>query len=571
MRNYLPRIMVFVFVLCLSGCYMHAIQGTAIDNIRGTLRNSIHDNNALEQKKRMVAQPPAAISLALLPELSSKYGSAKQRANADRFDISVHDVPAKTFFMGLVEGTRYNMVVDPNITGTISLDLKNVTISEAMEAVRELYGFEYRRTAHGFDVLPETLHTQIFTVNYLDVQRTGRSSTLINSSQISDKVGSTTSGASPTNSNTPAGATTPSNSALLGSGSIVDTRSEVDFWKELEATLKTMVGSKDGRSIVMNPQASLVIVRAFPSEIHAIGNYLDRIQTNLERQVIIEAKILEVELSDDFRSGIDWGRIGNGLSQTGNLVSAIPANGQMFNLTVKGKYSTIINLLAEQGNVQVLSSPRISTLNNQQAVIKVGGDSFFVTSVTSNSTPSTTSSSVAQSQTVGLTPFFAGITLDVTPQISSGGRITLHVHPSVSTVRDQVKEINLGTSGGQANVLSLPLAQSTIRESDSIVHAESGQVIVIGGLMQNRTEEEIKATPGVSKIPFLGTLGRDTAQHSRKSELVILLQPCIPNNDSWSGKMAQSDARFRDINRGFHVGARPEVFGTMGEKPRWQP
>jgi MSHA biogenesis protein MshL len=184
--------------------------------------------------------------------------------------------------------------------------------------------------------------------------------------------------------------------------------------------------------------------------------------------------------------------------------------------------------------VQVLSSPRVATLNNQKAIIKVGTDEFFVTDITSTATTSAVGTNFFP--TIELTPFFSGIALDVTPQISEDNRVTLHIHPSVSEVVDQQKTVTIGTLTQQ-----IPLALSTVRESDSIVRANSGQVVVIGGLMQDSINDENAATPGLSDIPVLGNAFKHKRRQSAKRELVILLRPVVVDDDEvWTREMDRS-------------------------------
>jgi MSHA biogenesis protein MshL len=201
-------------------------------------------------------------------------------------------------------------------------------------------------------------------------------------------------------------------------------------------------------------------------------------------------------------------------------------------------------------------------MNNQKAAIKVGNDEFYVTNVSTSQTANA-AGSVTPTQDVELTPFFSGITLDVTPQIDAQGDIILHIHPSISQVKDQQKQIDLGSNG----TLTLPLANSTIRESDTIVHAKNGQVVVIGGLMENHTQEGIAGFPPVANIPYLGALFRGTRQNSRKSELVILLRPMVVKRGTMTDKVKSEISRMRSLKRGFHVGSRPDIYGTEGEQP----
>lgn len=537
---------------------------------------------------------PSSVRNALIPDVSPQRISDSQ-TNYDqrRFNVAADKVPAKSFFMGLVEGTPYNVVVNPNINDNISLQLKNVTIEEAMDAVRDVYGYEYRRTSYGYEILPPEIQTQIFNVNYLDVKRTGKSLTELTSGEISQTLGGQSGNPGSTNQSgsTQSGGGGSNTVANYVPTSRVDTSSVMNFWKSLSTTLALMVGNKDGRSVVVNGQAGVVIVHAFPRELHMVARYLDRIQSNMNRQVILEAKILEVQLDDQFQSGIDWNLFGKGLINTPTTQSNVGGMNQigtntfpntditdfngMFALNVKGDFGVLIKLLQTQGNVQVLSSPRISTVNNQKAVIKVGQDEFFVTGVSSTTTVS--GSATIPTQNVTLTPFFSGITLDVTPQISKAGMVVLHIHPAVSNVKSQTTNITVGQVIGSSstgastsvpNNLSLPLALSDIRESDNIVRARNRQIVVIGGLMQNRMLEQTAGTPGLSKIPFLGALFRRTQQVSRKTELVILLRPIIVDKYSkaWTEDLERTDQEFESVRRGFHLGGLPEVFGTEGEK-----
>lgn len=579
---------VILSLLSLSGCYttktIHPTHGTPGDQIHAELDNSTAINKRHVKKSRSV---PRDVSDALMPSVDSM--SRDGQSSEKHFTVTAKKVDARAFFMQLMDGTSSNLVVSPDVSGTISLSLKDVTLQQALEAVHDSYGFEIRRTDYGYEIYPPSLQSRMFTVNYLDVKRSGKSYMQLSSGEISSKIGTVSSGSTggsnapaPSSSNAGAGPTT------QPSGSSVDTRSEADFWRDLSKTLKVMISDKDGRSVVLNPQAGVVIVHAFPNELQQVGKYLDRIQNNLDRQVILEAKILEVQLNDQYQEGINWNLIGkaiseaNPVSQNGGLAQAgsetfnhtdLQDFNSIFTLSVQGNFGALIKLLQTQGNVQVLSNPRISTVNNQKAVIKVGQDEFFVTGVSTQSPTVSGSIVTAPTQNVDLTPFFSGVTLDVTPQISSDGSVVLHIHPSVSTVKEQQKNIVLGTSTVTTpgvtptnNTYTLPLAFSTIRESDNIVHAESGQVVVIGGLMQNAAEEEVAGVPIMSKMPLIGPLFRRTSQISHKTELVILLRPVLADRQALLKQFSEADRTFGNVKRGFHSGGLPEVFGNEGEE-----
>lgn len=565
----------------LTSCHtMSATHQTSIEQIQSTMEQSISNNKAMYARSNQ--RLPSDVNTALLPPLSHYVNPVKSAPL--KFDVSANKIPAREFFMSLVAGTQLNMVVHPSINGTITLNLKNVTVRQAMDAVRDVYGYEYHTTSYGYEVLPPQLETQLFHINYLDIKRTGRSYIELNTGQVSSVGTITVGGTSNTGvTQTPGMPGTPGTNAVPGTISSIETRSEVQFWKDMEKAMINIIGTGDGRSVTINPQAGVMSIRAFPKELHNISRFVNSLQSSINRQVILEAKILEVQLNDVYDAGIDWAVLNNpaAVDASGNPVTNGAGIGQdgtrifgdtdlkelsgIFAVRINGNFKALIKLLQTQGNVQVLSSPHISTVNNQKAVIKVGQDEFFVTGVSTSNTIIGTNT--IPSQDVSLTPFFSGITLDVTPEISADDSIVLHIHPSVSRVKEQTKVVGLGTSStGDPNNLTLPLAKSTIRESDNVVRAKNGQVIVIGGLMQNTMDEIIAETPWVGKVPFIGAFFRRTKQESVKSELVILLRPVIATNQNEVKSLEQENKQFQILKRPFHTGGLPRVFGNEGER-----
>jgi len=496
---------------------------------------------SLEQSQNKVAPPPS-VQAALIPPLDIAGSSGV----GPRFDVAVNDMPARDFFLSLMQSAGQNLLVHPEVTGNITFSLSNVNLEEVLAAVRDSYGYDYRRTSYGYQIQPNQAITRTYDLNYLNVQRLGTTDTRVSSGQVT----------SSDNTGVGVGGTTTSSTSSTVNASQLLTSSNVDFWAEIREVIAMMIGAEEGNQVVVNPQAGLLVVRAASADQQAVENFLRQAQRNLQRQVILETKILEVNLSDGFQAGINWSFLQGqkGISLGGFATTAggvnipnIPLEGPdgiggVFGATFDfGNFEGVVQLLETQGDVRVLSSPRISTLNNQKAVIKVGTDEFFVTDV-STTTTSLAGGTTAPDLDITLTPFFSGISLDVTPQIDENDQITLHVRPTVSRVQDQNKSIQLGSAD---NVFNLPLALSTARQSDSIVRARSGQVVVIGGLLENRNSNDDANVPWLSKLPFAGALFQQQRKSLEQTELVILMRPQVVNDQVWLDELRKSSESFR--------------------------
>lgn len=465
----------------------------------------------------------------------------------DRFDIAVKDMPARAFFMGLMSDADVNVVTHPEVSGIISLELSNVSVREVLDVVRDVYGYEYQQRNNIYTIYPKKMRTEVFPINYIDVRRVGVSDTSVSIGEItssSARQGGTGGGGSLSSTNMAdilsmgeGENDRRSGGQGISPGSRVQTLNRTDFWQTVEQTVKSIIGGGvDGRSVMVNPQAGLVVVTAMPGELGSVRSFLTQSELIVKRQVVLEAKILEVRLNEGFEAGINWNSIQGQLQYSKNVAEfTSPADilavseaapeifASIFRVTDVGD---LLSLLETQGAVQVLSSPRVSTVNNQKAVIRVGSDEFFVTGISNNTTAS--AGATTTSPEVELASFFSGISLDVTPQISEDGDVILHIHPIISDVTDQQKEITIGDYS-----ISVPLALRDIRESDSIVRARSGQVIVLGGLMQESRSDYKSKRPILGDIPGLNALFRSKSKGTRKTELVILLRPIVVNDDTW--------------------------------------
>ncbi|WP_246498722.1 pilus (MSHA type) biogenesis protein MshL [Ideonella paludis] len=505
---------------------------------------------------------PAPLQLAAAPVASDPALEA-----TPRFDITMNNAPAAAVFAQLVSNTRYNMLVSPDVTGTVSLSLRDTTVMEALMSLRDLYGYDYKVQGNRITVFSNAVQTRLYRINYLPGRRQGASDIRVSSSSIT-QAGGGAGGQAQGAGNSAAGG---GNNGAGGVGSRAEdsahvrTTSDADFWREVQASLTALVGSTNGRQVVLNPAAGVVVVKATPGELRQVESYLNAVQINIERQVMIEAKIVDVALANDSQQGVNWaafGSLGSGkisfgtaapgavLGNSGDLSdgsnTATPggsfkpstAGGGIYGLAFQAtNFAAMLNFLETQGDVQVLSSPRIATLNNQKAVLKVGTDELYITGVSSNTSSTATSST--SSPTVTLQPFFSGIALDVTPQIDDQGNVILHVHPSISVVSERQKNVDLGSLGQY----KLPLATSAVNETDSIVRVRDGQIVAIGGLMTHNQKFDKSALPVLGNVPLLGNLFGQKAKVDRKRELVILMKPTVIRNEQWPESDADSRAR----------------------------
>jgi len=580
-RNNMQRWLAIAISLLIAGC---AEPPRRQDDATFDLIKREMDKAAQNRQPSSSAPASDVVSRALLPPMMVEMPRADAQKADARFDLSVNNAPASQVFLAVVSGTRYSMVLHPDVKGDLSVNLKDVTVTEALDTLRDLYGFDYTLQGNRITVLPASLQTRIFKVNYLQAMRRGQTETRVSSGSITDgsaSPGTPAPGSTPVPTVGPTGA---SNTRATVS-SRVTTTSDSNFWDDIQRSLTAILGTAAGRSVVVNSQSGVIVVRAMPNEQRSVEQFLSAMQLIVERQVMLEAKIIEVTLRDGFQSGINWAgfrdgntRFGAGvitpgtaLQREGTIGSATTrgpdgslrrdsvfaggsvagvasglalgagAAGGLFGLALQTQnFAALLTFLETQGGVNVLSSPRVATINNQKAVLKVGTDDFFVTNV--STTSATSGSSTTVTPTITVAPFFSGIALDVTPQIDAGNSIILHVHPSVSNVVEKNKIIDLGSLGS----FTLPLASSDVNETDTIVRVTDGNIVAIGGLMRQKSSNERSQVPGVGNAPGIGNLFRQRDTSSVKSELVILLKPTIIHGDSnWQEDLVQTGERIR--------------------------
>ncbi|WP_038891139.1 pilus (MSHA type) biogenesis protein MshL [Vibrio campbellii] len=530
------KLVVGIVIASLMGCSMGHRDPVEVKQV---LNESINEANS-----RALEDIPSSVQADLMPNLDSNVSS--KEGTLKRFRVQANAVEARSFFASLVKGTEYSVAIHPAVQGSITVDLSDVTLDEVLNVVQNMYGYDVVKSGKVIQVYPAGMRTVTIPVDYLQFKRSGRSLTSIVTGSVTSAGTSNSGGGSDDSDSSDSNNNNGDGSTTSTGGTRIETITESDFWPMLQQAVANLIGSGKGQSVVVTPQAGVITVRAFPDEIREVREFLGVSQERMQRQVILEAKILEVTLSDGYQQGINWSNMSASIGNSGSIVVdrnpvTLPLDaigtllGGQTNVTFSdGNFEAVMSFMATQGDLNVLSSPRITAANNQKSVIKVGTDEYFVTELSSNAGNGENSNAVPE---VELTPFFSGISLDVTPQIDNKGNVFLHVHPAVIEVEEEIKQLNLG---GDFQNIQLPLAKSSIRESDSVIRAKDGDVVVIGGLMKQQNLEQVSKVPFLGDVPALGNLFRNINNVTQKTELVILLKPTVVGVNTWQKELERS-------------------------------
>jgi len=448
-----------------------------------------------EQVIPEVKMPPPVITKSGLEEIPLVQLEEPQKPPERLYSIATRDSDIKSLLMSFSKDSEYNIILDPDVSGTVTMDLKRVTLEEALDAILTPLGYVYQKQANMIKVFRPTPETRIFTLNYLATVRTGTASV---------------------KAKTPGGVEKEDEVAA----EVISTE-KADIWDEIEKGLKQLL-SEDGKFLT-NKMASIIVVTDYPANLEKVAEFLEAIEGTIQRQVLIEARIIEVTLSDDYQMGLNWERILGGGRGTMDQTSFAPVSdaitGQTGVFQFAFNYNHVTGLLhamAAQGKVNIISKPRITTMNNQRAIIKVGTeDVYFKVEEDEGTTGKTTYTYTPEFFTIG-------VVLDVTPQIGPGDELTLHIHPVIT---EKVDEEEYPFGGGTGTVPTVPIV--SIRESSSVVRVKSGQTLVLAGLLMKKNSETIVGIPGLMNIPFLGSLFRYKKIETEKTELVVTLTPRI--------------------------------------------
>jgi MSHA type pilus biogenesis protein MshL len=515
---------------------------------------------------QMLAQAQPQPTEEKLQELLMPQGEEAKEIPEKLYSLFVRDADVQEVLLAFSKESDLNIVIDPELSGRVTIDLKRVTLKEVLNSILTPLGWTFRTDGKFIKIFRPQMETRFFTLNYVATKRGGKREVYASTGggMQNGLIGQQT-GAS-----TGQQITTASGNARTGYSDLVSV-DEIDLWEEIRKGLEAIVfGSAEekkayseaekmtftkvdekGKKLVINKSTGVICVSDYPINLNKVASFIEAIEGSSQRQVTIQAKILEVILNDEYKEGVNWkvieglprfvnlawgltnesgttgfpGGVGGFISGTttgtGTTASTITTPGT-FKIKPFGGVLTIgpggtevllsdiVQAISEQGDVKILSNPTISTLNNQKAIIRVGDqDVFFITGAVATQT---TVTQFIQPMTIDV-----GIILDVTPQIAEDGTIIMNIHPSITEKTGE----KLAPDGKS----TFPLL--SVRETDTTVRVKDGQTVIIAGLMQEKTEETFIGVPGLQSLPIFGNLFRHRSEKKRNVELVIMITPTL--------------------------------------------
>lgn len=510
------------------------------------------------------------------------------------YTVVVNDVPVKDLLFSIARDTQYNIDLYPGISGRVSLNAVSEPLPAILDRIARQANLRYEMNGKTVAVMPDTPYVKTYTVNYVNVARNTTSSV-----GVAAQIASTGSGVGTTGS----GASVTGNSSTT----TVSSQSNNDLWSVLADNIRTLlagtravtqstdekaarlVAEKTARServsqaeavskagpgaaglftaafgnaspidskndVAVNPVAGTVSVLGTARQHELVQQYLDRVMQSAQRQVLIEATIVEVNLKDQYRAGIDWTRALQGatgwtISTVGGGTNALAASLTPFiqaTYTGSNGFKAAIDLLESYGNTKVLSSPKLMALNNQTALLKVVNNLVYFTikadTVASTNAPAVTTFTTTP-QTVPV-----GVVMTVTPQINENGVVSLTVRPTISRQVGTVEDPNPDLKKDNLNISNLiPVIQ--VREMESLLQVRSGQTVVLGGLIQDDANTARDGLPGLSRPEGIGAIFGQHERINSQTELVIFLRPIVVSDPSLESSELRQFQRLLPIAR----------------------
>ena len=499
----------------------------------------------------------------------------------ETYSVVVNNVNVQTLLFALARDAKLNLDVHPGIAGMVTLNALDQTIYELLDRIARQVDMRYELEGKNLFVLPDAPFLRLYKVDYLNITRESSSSTGSeslgsgggNSSSTSiknvsnnrfwttltenirdllretDKVIATTSSPAAASA-TPATGPVPAAPTLQGAlGGTTPRAATASAALTPNAAAQTSL-FREAASVISNPETGVISVRATGKQHARIREFLDQIVGNARRQVLIEATIVEVALTKDYQQGINWSVIRNAINGADTAISLVQAPGGgsallsgasqaflgAFGLTRSRGRTDIgatVQLLESFGKTKVLSSPKVSVMNNQSALLKVVDNKiYFTISVTPGTAATLSSPATPAVYSTVLNTVPVGFLMNVTAQIGDDDEVTLNLRPTVSRITSYATDPNPALAS--FNITNrIPEIQT--REFESIMKVRDGETAVLGGLMQDASAEATDQVPGIGNVPIVGDLLKYRSNQSSKSELVIFLRPTIMRDASING------------------------------------
>ena len=490
----------------------------------------------------------------------------------EKYTVVVNEVPVKELLFALARDAQINVDIDPGISGVVTINGVDQTLPQLLDRIARQVDLRYEFNNGNLIILPDQPFIRTYNVGYLNLSRETSGSVT-----VSTQIASTSSG----------GDAASGSSGGNTSTTAINSESNHQFWENLVASLSVILGGEEDagedKAIVINPEAGLVTVRATANQHKEVQGFIDRVLESVKRQVLIQATVVEVTLSDQFQAGINWSIIDftkSGLAVGSNILGASGfvfdeiGNVGLTNPTLPGppvtsstslieyqargndtRVDAVVSLLSEFGDTKVLSSPQIMVLNNHTAVLKVVENFVYFEveqEIESGNALTGTGPLLATTTTAKTIP--VGLVMTVTPQISNDTSVTINVRPTISSVIRTELDPNPALVAVQNRI---PVVR--VREMESILKVNSNQIAVLGGLMQDTFRGQDRETPGISRLPLFGNLFKARNQESLKTELVIFLRPVVVKNASIDGDFKEFKHFLDTPNKA------PKEAGTQGE------
>jgi len=445
--------------------------------------------------------------------------------NESRHTVVVNDVPVKELLFSLARDAEINLDIDSNIDALVTINAVDQPLSAIIDRIAQKASLRYELSDTNLFIKVDSPFLRTYRVDYLNMDRTSSSKVSV-STQISSTGQGAVSGDSAGGSDN-------------SSDTAVENQSDHRFWQTLQTNIAAIIGNPikeagEGGEMALHPdilfnrESGILAVRANSRQHKEIQSFISEVMYSSQRQVLIEATIVEVTLSDRFQAGIDWNLFKENFKGDQDItvnqsLTDLSLNEPAFTVTRVGQsLVATVKALDTFGDVSVMSSPKVMTLNNQTALLKVVDNLVYFTVEVNIETSQEGPSLVTYETEVNTVPI--GFVMSVTPFINEHGYVTLNIRPTISRVIGQKRDPNPALA--EANVISeIPIIQ--VREVESMLKIPDGEVAVIGGLMQDEKDKTSQAVPAISKIPLLGNLFKYQDDSVKKSELVIFIRPRV--------------------------------------------